>query len=1069
MEALLPSEIARLVWGYLQKECPKAAHVFLESCPSLAEFRDARLKGRRVLNTVNGHTLLDLLADLSDTFCYVTETQDALLQDEARLVVKNKFSLCSKVEYLINYVKAEKANETALNDTRDADVARESDYREESPDEMEGIDEDILITSPVRALIANLANKLKNSKPNIPFKKRIVTGGPSMNLEATSDDSAMAAPKEMDPILQPFLKSTQLHEKIAESINKILQPKATCDDRINKDLEEAIHQVVQETEKDPTFEDIIQEICLVSSQAALSDGGSEDNALNLPFSPTTSLNLDTISEISQPSELHTPDPEETEMQNTPNKGKKSKQKGAPSTPNNPASEVPLKARLRSASKIGHREEDLSQDSLQQLNDEVVRSIVETICEDVNHLSVPAIEEPSIICDNNAPCQLVTEKSQDAAAAPEISQEVPTVVEEQQTTSIFDQSVASVSMEHQDNQTVRIHKPPTPVLPPVIVHPNPSMPANPISSIILVLDHNQAAADPTKGVFSKRLLPIAPKIGSRVAPSRYSAKRIKTTKPDRNLKAKPLQVSKKPQSSNSIIVLDGVVPAAPTTESFTLNYPNVSATVDILEPASPEIIMPTPEHSMPLIPLASPQVVPVPQIAIISMPSLSPAVVPGPNPIEVSTAPAAPTARASSPIAVAPSENSAERPIEVRKTQSTPRRNSSYVRALDFSTPDKSQTTPRRAYTSPKTIKPPGPATVKKLKLAASFVRSELFYESPEKAREKRLSLISEEPSKQPERPLLPEPVIQSAAQMEKTPDTSLESSTTAESPVTTEKDISAAKPSKKQSASWDADLRAKVGPVLISPVKRSPAKRHRVGGHPPSAKKRKKSTSTNKKQEEEEKLANEINPEKPKESSSKQKPLTKRSRTVLKTLNAPSTNTRAAGEKERLLESLQLSPSKPPERLPEPTFSLNDPRMSLKICPIQSILPGNFVPDVDRSYCMTISVECDDGAEADISLTWSTPDVWDSHTGTTEKFKGDMLEAEEPSKAVLGAVAEDDDLMTLSLVASSRAKEPCAPLSGLPPPRSKTRSSNESSNPQDMLRKVGVDKLLSALHGTKKK
>ncbi|CAB3378086.1 Hypothetical predicted protein [Cloeon dipterum] len=1001
MEALLPSEIARLVWGYLQKECPKAAHVFLESCPSLAEFRDARLKSRRVLNTVNGHTLLDLLADLSDTFCYVTETQDTLLQDEARLEVKNKFSLCSKVEYLINHVKAEKASKTALNDTRDVDVARESDYREESPDEMEGIDEDILITSPVRALIANLANKLKNSKPNMPFKKRNVTGGPSMNLEATSDDSAMAAPKEMDPILQPFLKSTQLHEKIAKSINKILQPKATCDDRINKDLEEAIHQVVQETEKDPTFEDIIQEICLVSSQAALSDGGSEDNALNLPFSPTASLNLDTISEISQPSELHTPDPEETEMQNTPNKGKKSKQKGAPSTPTNPASEVPLKARLRSASKIGHREEDFSQDSLQQLNDEVVRSIVETICEDVNHLSVPAIEEPSIISDNNAPCQLDTEKSQDAAAAPEISQEIPTVLEEQQTTSIFDQSVASVSMEHQDNQTIRIHKPPTPVLPPVIVHPNPSMPANPISSIILVLDHNQAAADPTKSVFSKRLLPIATNIGPRAAPSRYSAKSIKTAKPDRKLKAKPQKVSKKPQSSNSIIVLDGVVPAAPTTESFTLNYPNVSATEDILEPASPEIIMPTPEHSMPYIPLASPQGVPVPQIAIVSMPSLSPAVVPGPSCIEVSTAPAAPTARAPSPIVVAPSENSTERrPIEVRKTQSTPRRNSSYVRALDFSTPNKSQTSPRRAYTSPKTIKPPGPATIKKLNLTARrFIRSELFSELPEKAREKRLSLITEEPSKQPERPSLPEPVIQLPVQMEKTPDTSLESSTTIESPVTTEKDIPAAKPSKKRSASWDADLRAKIGPVLISPVKRSPAKRHKIGGHPPSAKKRKKSTSTNKNLEEGEKLAKETNPEKPKESSAKQKPLTKRSRTVLKTLNTPSTNTRAAGEKERLLESLQLSPSKPPERLPEPTFRLNDPRMSLKICPIQSILPGNFVPDVDRSYCMTISVECDDGAEADISLTWSTPDVWDSHTGTTEKFKGDMLEAEEPSKA----------------------------------------------------------------------
>jgi len=98
-----------------------------------------------------------------------------------------------------------------------------------------------------------------------------MTGSPSMNLEATSDDSAMA-PADMDPeaIFLPIFKNTLFHEKIAESINKILQPKKSCDDVLHKDLDVAIQQVVSETEKDPTFEEIIQEMCQVTSQGKTS-------------------------------------------------------------------------------------------------------------------------------------------------------------------------------------------------------------------------------------------------------------------------------------------------------------------------------------------------------------------------------------------------------------------------------------------------------------------------------------------------------------------------------------------------------------------------------------------------------------------------------------------------------------------------------------------------------------------------------------------------------------------------------------------------------------------------------
>ncbi|XP_048504934.1 serine-rich adhesin for platelets-like isoform X2 [Athalia rosae] len=61
MEALLPSEIARLVFGYLEdQKCAEAARSFLEASPHLQECRTAVLSGRRFNTRVNGYTLIDI-------------------------------------------------------------------------------------------------------------------------------------------------------------------------------------------------------------------------------------------------------------------------------------------------------------------------------------------------------------------------------------------------------------------------------------------------------------------------------------------------------------------------------------------------------------------------------------------------------------------------------------------------------------------------------------------------------------------------------------------------------------------------------------------------------------------------------------------------------------------------------------------------------------------------------------------------------------------------------------------------------------------------------------------------
>lgn len=113
----------------------------------------------------------------------------------------------------------------------------------------------------------------------------------------------------------------------------------------------------------------------------------------------------------------------------------------------------------------------------------------------------------------------------------------------------------------------------------------------------------------------------------------------------------------------------------------------------------------------------------------------------------------------------------------------------------------------------------------------------------------------------------------------------------------------------------------------------------------------------------------------------------KRGRAALRQLNQ---SPLPAADKERLLESLQLSPLKVPQRLPEPTISLGNERMQLVTCEWSgSAASTPTLTPVDRSYVMTISVEADDGGEAEINLSWSSADLWENRKRTLTQSDDD--------------------------------------------------------------------------------
>ncbi|KAJ8674856.1 hypothetical protein QAD02_010642 [Eretmocerus hayati] len=100
MDALLPSEVARLVLGYLQEQrCDEAAKLFMETSPLLQEVHVVAKRGGRYSTRVGGSSLADIL----DKYCSV----NAMIQDKLSKVsdseqLKHCNDLLEQLRYLLD-------------------------------------------------------------------------------------------------------------------------------------------------------------------------------------------------------------------------------------------------------------------------------------------------------------------------------------------------------------------------------------------------------------------------------------------------------------------------------------------------------------------------------------------------------------------------------------------------------------------------------------------------------------------------------------------------------------------------------------------------------------------------------------------------------------------------------------------------------------------------------------------------------------------------------------------------------------------------------------------------------
>ncbi|XP_069700522.1 golgin subfamily B member 1-like isoform X2 [Periplaneta americana] len=111
MESYLPSEIARLVYGYLKEsECNASARTFLEHSPHLIECSRLQKQGRKFITNINGKSLIEILDEYSVACHLVQEFVKLLEHSTAMLITQQQpSSLIDQLNFLFTAVKSGKA------------------------------------------------------------------------------------------------------------------------------------------------------------------------------------------------------------------------------------------------------------------------------------------------------------------------------------------------------------------------------------------------------------------------------------------------------------------------------------------------------------------------------------------------------------------------------------------------------------------------------------------------------------------------------------------------------------------------------------------------------------------------------------------------------------------------------------------------------------------------------------------------------------------------------------------------------------------------------------------------
>ncbi|VEN62470.1 unnamed protein product, partial [Callosobruchus maculatus] len=256
--------IARLVLGYLRNEnCRGAYKEFLRSSAHLQENNIAKCKFLRT--RFMGLSLEEIFREYVDIHQMVQARLEATDYFHEQHSKKN---LLSQILYLFNKTPTIDISRTSTPCHRSP---REFNIEDASPcsyiDQASDVE-----TTPMHALPGNICSGKNDRYPKKTTKKGV-------RSSRTELDDAHSGDSDMDPnsaelvntevLAHTLLENKEFHEKIAQTINKVVEKQH----RVSGELDKTVKTVVKETEEDPMFDQLLDEII---GSAALIDNPRPD-------------------------------------------------------------------------------------------------------------------------------------------------------------------------------------------------------------------------------------------------------------------------------------------------------------------------------------------------------------------------------------------------------------------------------------------------------------------------------------------------------------------------------------------------------------------------------------------------------------------------------------------------------------------------------------------------------------------------------------------------------------------------------------------------------------------------
>ncbi|KAG8035260.1 hypothetical protein G9C98_001750 [Cotesia typhae] len=305
MALILPSEIARLVFGYLEEnECSEAASKFFTTSPHLEECRYVSQKGRKFDTKVNDHTLTDIVEKYFLVMRFVKERLSKMEDSDSQstdLMVMVKLLLDGpprgKQRFVVNInvpppqtggspILAGSSRKRRLHSQQHPDRSKRIVLNQQVNTDATQLNQLPGNSEPGQEAALNKSlTDIQSLSTEIKIKETVVEVHKESKLQPMKNSTATDTKELMcyataevqtqdDHLLtREMLSRTEIQEKIAEQINKaglpnlssVIKETSFCDNpevntSIMSELNNAIKSVVTTTEKDPVFEDFLNEI-----------------------------------------------------------------------------------------------------------------------------------------------------------------------------------------------------------------------------------------------------------------------------------------------------------------------------------------------------------------------------------------------------------------------------------------------------------------------------------------------------------------------------------------------------------------------------------------------------------------------------------------------------------------------------------------------------------------------------------------------------------------------------------------------------------------------------------------